>query len=175
MIPFPILLLPRSTQSLDATNIPVTGRFTLGGTTATVSSVAVSAANKTVTLTLSAAVKSTDTITVSYTDPTTGNDVAAIQDANINPAFVSAQAPLQKQQANIQVYGAAYAELFKNLEMARFQYLKGMPFMQIIDAADYPMQKNKVSKLKMGLFFSFLAMFILAFMLGVFTYKKMMA
>ena len=100
---------------------------------------------------------------------------AAIQDANINPAFVSAQAPLQKQQANIQVYGAAYAELFKNLEMARFQYLKGMPFMQIIDAADYPMQKNKVSKLKMGLFFSFLAMFILAFMLGVFTYKKMMA
>ena len=98
---------------------------------------------------------------------------AAIQDANINPAFVSAQAPLQKQQANIQVYGAAYAELFKNLEMARFQYLKGMPLMQVIDAADYPMQKNKVSKLKMGLFFSFFAMFILAFLLGVSTYKKM--
>ena len=70
---------------------------------------------------------------------------------------------------------AAYAELFKNLEMARFQYLIGIPFMQVIDAADYPMKKNKVSKLKMGLFFSFLATFILAFLLGVSTYKKMMA
>jgi uncharacterized repeat protein (TIGR02059 family) len=67
---------------LDATNIPAANKFAVGGTTGTVSSVVVSASNKTVTLTLSAAVKSTDTITVSYTDPTTGNDTLAIQDAN---------------------------------------------------------------------------------------------
>jgi uncharacterized repeat protein (TIGR02059 family) len=67
---------------LDATNIPATNKFTVAGTTATISSVVVSASNKTVTLTLSAAVKSTDALTVSYTDPTTGNDTAAIQDAN---------------------------------------------------------------------------------------------
>jgi uncharacterized repeat protein (TIGR02059 family) len=67
---------------LDVSNIPLASRFALGGTTATVSSVVVSASTKTVTLSLSAALKSTDTITVSYTDPTTGNDVAAIQDTN---------------------------------------------------------------------------------------------
>jgi uncharacterized repeat protein (TIGR02059 family) len=67
---------------LDATNIPAANKFAVAGTTATVSSVAVNASNKTVTLTLSAAVKSTDTITVSYTDPTPNNDTAAIQDIN---------------------------------------------------------------------------------------------
>jgi len=79
---------------LDATNIPVASRFALGGTTATVSSVVVSASTKTVTLTLSAAVKSTDTLTVSYNDPTTGNDVAAIQDANGFDAVSLTNAPV---------------------------------------------------------------------------------
>ncbi len=71
---------------LDATHLPQADAFTLGGTTTTVSSVAVDAATKIVTLTLSEAVKNTETVTVSYTDPTTGNDVAAIQDAYGNDA-----------------------------------------------------------------------------------------
>ena len=66
---------------------------------------------------------------------------AEIQDVNLNPAFSAAQVPVLKQQANIQVYSGAYAEMFKNLEIARYQYLKEIPLMQIIDAADYPMQK----------------------------------
>ncbi|PUE31666.1 SwmB domain-containing protein [Limnohabitans sp. Hippo4] len=69
-------------SSLDASNIPVANKFTLGGTTATVSSVAVNASAKTVTLTLSAAVTSSNVVTVSYADPTSGNDTAAIQDIN---------------------------------------------------------------------------------------------
>ena len=85
--------------ALDATHLPEANAFTLGGTSATVSSVAVDAAAKTVTLTLSEAVKSTDSVTVSYTDPTTGNDAAAIQDAAGNDAasfsnrFVTNQTP----------------------------------------------------------------------------------
>jgi hypothetical protein len=82
---------------------------------------------------------------------------AAVQDVNINPAFSEAQVPVQKQQANIQVYGAAYGELFKNLELARFQYLNGIPLMQIIDPANYPMEKIKIGKLKMAIIFAFLA------------------
>ena len=85
---------------------------------------------------------------------------AAIQDANVNTAFASAQVPLLKQQSNTQVYGTAYAEMFKNLEMARFQYLKSIPLMQVIDAADYPMTKTKVGKLKTGIIFSIVAAFI---------------
>lgn len=72
---------------------------------------------------------------------------ASVQDANVNPAFAAAQVPVLRQQSNMQVFGGAYAEMFKNLEIARFQYLNEVPLMQIIDAADYPMEKIKMSKL----------------------------
>lgn len=92
---------------------------------------------------------------------------ATIQDVNINPAFSEAGVPVQKQQANIQVYGAAYSEIFKNLELARFQYLNEIPLMQIIDAADYPMQKTKVGKLKMGIIWAMISCFIILFILWI--------
>lgn len=86
---------------------------------------------------------------------------ASIEDANLNTAFSSAQVPLLKQQSNTQVYGTAYAEMFKNLEMARFQYLKSIPLMQIIDAADYPMKKIEMGKVKTAVIFSVVAVFVL--------------
>ena len=85
---------------------------------------------------------------------------AAIQDANLNTAFANARIPLLKQESNGQVYAAAYAEMFRNLELARFQYLKSIPLMQIIDNADYPMKKIKMSKLKTAIIFSVMAAFI---------------
>ncbi len=85
---------------------------------------------------------------------------AASQDANLNPAFAESQVPLQKQQANIQVYGTAYAEMFKNLEMARFQYLNKIPLIEIIDQPDYPMKKIKAAKLKTAIFFALGGVFI---------------
>jgi len=85
---------------------------------------------------------------------------AASQDANLNPAFAESQVPLQKQQANIQVYGTAYSEMFKNLELARFQYLNKIPLIEIIDHADYPMKKIKMGKLKTAIFFSLAGVFI---------------
>ncbi|CAN5283389.1 hypothetical protein BH09BAC2_BH09BAC2_02890 [soil metagenome] len=90
---------------------------------------------------------------------------AATQDANVNPAFAMAQVPVLKQQANIQVYSAAYAEMFKNLELARYQYLKQIPLMQIIDAPDYPMMRIKVSRLYTGILYAFLAVLITAMIL----------
>ncbi|HEY5406519.1 MAG TPA: hypothetical protein VIJ92_05520 [Ginsengibacter sp.] len=88
---------------------------------------------------------------------------AAIQDVNVNPAFSAAQVPVLKQQTNIQVYSTAYGEMFKNLEIARFQYLNEIPLMQIIDAADYPMQKIRVGKLKTGMVFSLVSCVLLLF------------
>ncbi|KAA9041635.1 hypothetical protein FW778_06330 [Ginsengibacter hankyongi] len=85
---------------------------------------------------------------------------AAIQDANLNTAFENARIPLLKQESNGQVYAAAYAEMFRNLELARFQYLKSIPLMQVIDNADYPMKKIKMSKLKTAIIFSVMAAFI---------------
>jgi hypothetical protein len=89
------------------------------------------------------------------------SDKAVSQDANLNPALAVTQVPIQKQQTNIQVYGTAYAELFKNLELARFQYLNEIPLMQIIDAADYPMERIKTSRLKSGLLFATISCLLL--------------
>ena len=94
-------------------------------------------------------------------------DKATVQDVNINPAFTKAQVPVQKQQANIQVYGAAYGEMFKNLELARFQYLNEIPLMQIIDEANYPMEKIKSGKLQMAVLFAFFAIMLVLITFGL--------
>lgn len=97
---------------------------------------------------------------------------ASSQDANVNPAFVAAQSPILMQQYNMQAYGEAYKEMFKTLEMARYQYLKTIPLVQIIDSADYPMKKVKKGKLKTAILFSFVACFIVMFILWVISLLK---
>jgi hypothetical protein len=82
------------------------------------------------------------------------------QDANVNPAFAAAQSPLLKEQYNIQAYGEAYKEMFKTLEMARYQYLKRIPLLQIIDHADYPMKRIKAGRFSTGLLFSVFSVLI---------------
>lgn len=68
------------TNALDADNLPGADSFALSGTAATVSNVSVDADSKTVTLTLSEAVKAGEAVTLAYTDPTTDDDVEALQD-----------------------------------------------------------------------------------------------
>jgi uncharacterized repeat protein (TIGR02059 family) len=72
-------------NTLDATNKPLSGSFSVSGGH-TVTMAAVNAAAKTVTLTLGTAVANGETVTVSYTDPTAGNDTNAIQDGAGNDA-----------------------------------------------------------------------------------------
>lgn len=98
---------------------------------------------------------------------------AEVQDANLNPVFSEAEVPIAKQQVNIEAYGTAYAEMFKNLEVARYQYLKQIPLMQIIDAADYPMKKIKVSKLKMAIIFAAVACFITFLVLWIMSLVRL--
>lgn len=81
---------------------------------------------------------------------------AGLQDANVNPAFQQAQAQLQKKQVDISAYGGAYGELYKNLELARYQYLKDIPLLQIIDEANYPMTRIKSGKLTTGIVYGIL-------------------
>lgn len=94
------------------------------------------------------------------------SDRATVQDVNVNPAFEKANVPVIKQQSNIQVYGAAYGELFKNLEIARFQYLNEIPIMQIIDAPEYPLEVKKLGKIKSAVVFIFLAELAVLLFLG---------
>jgi hypothetical protein len=92
---------------------------------------------------------------------------ASSQDANVNPAFASAQSAILKQQYNMQAYGEAYKEMFKTLEMARYQYLKKIPLLQIIDHADYPMKKIKPGKAKTALLFAVVSSLLLMVLLGM--------
>jgi uncharacterized protein involved in exopolysaccharide biosynthesis len=64
---------------------------------------------------------------------------------------------MQRKEADIKVYGTAYAELFKNLELARYQYLKSIPLLQVIDAPQYPLKKIKMGRLVTAIIFSFIA------------------
>jgi len=68
-------------EDLDASNKAATSDFDvkINGNTNAVTAVAVS--GKTVELTLTTAISGGQTVTVSYTDPTSGNDAQAIQDA----------------------------------------------------------------------------------------------
>ncbi|WP_114861117.1 SwmB domain-containing protein, partial [Azospirillum brasilense] len=81
--------------ALDSANPPAAGAFTVtaGGSPVTVSNVAVDGANKTVTLTLAQAVAHGSAVTVSYADPTVGDDVNAVQSAwgGIDAATITAQ------------------------------------------------------------------------------------
>ncbi len=97
---------------------------------------------------------------------------ASTLDADLNTAFADAQVPILKDQINTQVYGTAYSELYKNLEMARFQYLKSIPLMQIIDPANYPMKKIKQSKIIASLVGAVLATFIVFIISTVMSYFK---
>lgn len=90
---------------------------------------------------------------------------AEIQDANVNPAFQQAQAQMQTKQVDISAYGGAYGELYKNLELARYQYLKDVPLLQVIDGAAYPMKKIKKGKLQTGLTIAILFGFLITFWL----------
>jgi uncharacterized protein involved in exopolysaccharide biosynthesis len=98
---------------------------------------------------------------------------AASQDANLNPAFAGVNVPAQKQQANIQVYSGAYAELFKHLEVARVNYLNQIPLLEVIDPAAYPMKKIKMGKLKTGIIFSVAAAALLVLILWIVRLLKM--
>lgn len=77
------------------------------------------------------------------------------QDNNLNPAFSEGQVNSQIQQFNILSYSEAYKEMFKTLELARYQYLKKTPLVQIIDQADYPMELKKPNK-KLYFFYFFM-------------------
>jgi uncharacterized protein involved in exopolysaccharide biosynthesis len=81
---------------------------------------------------------------------------AKIKDANLNTAFNDNIAAVQKQQVDAAAFGKAYEEIFKTLELARYQYLQNIPLLQIIDEPNYPIKKIKAGRLKTGIIGAFL-------------------
>lgn len=97
---------------------------------------------------------------------------AGIEDANLNTTFARADVGQIIQMNDSKVYGAAYGELFKNLEIARFQYLKSIPLFQVIDQAQYPLQRIKPGKLSSAVIFAFAAVILTGFVFLLFSFLK---
>lgn len=67
---------------------------------------------------------------------------------NINPALQMAAVPKIKQEANVQLYGAVYAEVLKNLETLKLDLAREKPIVQIIDKPRLPLQIIRLRKIK---------------------------
>ncbi len=98
---------------------------------------------------------------------------ADIQDANVNPVFAKQSADIQSKSIDVSSYGAAYTEIFKSLELARYQYLKEVPLLQVIDGPEYPLKFERKSRLIYGTLGS-MAFFMLTliFLLILSTLRK---
>lgn len=78
------------------------------------------------------------------------NKSAIVSDLNVNPLRQISRAPVQRSNADAQVYMIAYGEVMKNLELAKLTLLKETPLIQIIDLPVLPLKKEKKGRL-MGL------------------------
>lgn len=100
------------------------------------------------------------------------NRNARIQDENINLALQDPRTPFQKEQINTIIYEKNLQEMNKNLELARFIYLKNIPLLQIIDYTKYPLEKQKTSSLKTVLVFMYSTVVLLLLFPGLFARLK---
>jgi len=88
------------------------------------------------------------------------SDVAAINDLNVNPLKQAARVGSQRRTIDVQVDGAIYTEILKNLELAKITLRKETPFIQVIDRPTLPLEKKKIGMLKGGLIGGFLFGFL---------------
>lgn len=102
----------------------------------------------------------------------TGNiiDIAVTNDLNVNPLRQVTRTGVQRKQVDMQVNGALYAELAKNLEMSKITLRREMPFIQLIDLPVLPLEKRKMGRLKGAVLFGIMGAFLA---IGYFVMRKL--
>lgn len=73
---------------------------------------------------------------------------ALIAQTNLNKAMQLALVPRLKEEYNVQLYGAVYAEVLKSLETLKLDMARETPIFQIIDEPIYPLKLVKIGKAK---------------------------
>lgn len=73
---------------------------------------------------------------------------SSLSSVNVNRAMQTAMVPKLKQEYDVQLYGAVYAEVLKNLETIRLDLARETPIIQIVDKPRYPLEKTKIGKAK---------------------------
>ncbi len=93
--------------------------------------------------------------------------IAATSDLNINPVRQVVRIGSQRKQIDLQVNGALYGELLKNLELSKISLRKQLPLIQIIDTPVMPLEKKKPGRLLTGILFAFAGVLLTALFLLV--------
>jgi uncharacterized protein involved in exopolysaccharide biosynthesis len=120
--------------------------------------------------------KQTDSIRAELNSAITGVASAADNVFNLNMAMNVKRSPGALRQVDVQANTAILTSLVTNLEMSKMALRKETPLIQIIDRPIFPLEKEKVGKLKSLVLVGFLAGFLTVLYL-VFTalYKKIIA
>lgn len=93
--------------------------------------------------------------------------IASLTDQNLNAAKAMVNAGRARKQIDLQVAGAVYTEVVKNLELSKVTLQKETPLIQVIDTPVYPLEKEKLGKLKGLVFGGIIAgLFIVVWLLG---------
>jgi uncharacterized protein involved in exopolysaccharide biosynthesis len=117
--------------------------------------------------------KQTDSIRAELNGAITGVAAATDNVFNLNSAMNVKRVPSARRQVDVQANTAMLTSLVTNLEMSKMALRKETPLIQIIDRPIFPLEKEKVSKLKSLVLGGFLAGFLTVLYL-IFTslYKK---
>jgi uncharacterized protein involved in exopolysaccharide biosynthesis len=86
---------------------------------------------------------------------------------NLNPAFNVKRVGSTSRQVDVQANSAILTQLVANLEMAKVTLLKETPLIQVIDKPILPLKKDKLSKLRTMLTFSFLSGVVMVIFLTI--------
>ncbi|WP_423147468.1 lipopolysaccharide biosynthesis protein [Rubrolithibacter danxiaensis] len=78
---------------------------------------------------------------------------------NANAALQILRVPSQRKQIDVQANSAMYAEIVKNLEIAKISLRKEMPLIQVVDKPVLPLDKERFGKLKGLILGGFIAAF----------------
>ena len=117
-----------------------------------------------------------DSIRAELNSAITGVAAAADNVFNLNSAMNVRRTPSARRQVDVQANTAILTQLVGNLELAKVTLRKETPLLQIIDRPSFPLEKEKVGKLKSLVLGGFLAGFLTVLYL-VFSslYKKLIA
>ena len=117
-----------------------------------------------------------DSIRAELNSAITGVAAAADNVFNLNSAMNVRRTPSARRQVDVQANTAILTQLVGNLELAKVTLRKETPLLQIIDRPSFPLEKEKVGKIKSLVLGGFLAGFLTVLYL-VFSslYKKLVA
>jgi uncharacterized protein involved in exopolysaccharide biosynthesis len=85
---------------------------------------------------------------------------AELTDANLNFAFQTPAVDIQDKETDLTVLATAYAEIVKDLELAKFNLLRATPLVQVVDTPLLPLKKIKPGRLLAGIIGAFFFAFI---------------